>query len=36
LKAAKVKLDNDFDFSIFTNLPVDKIEEEVEEENGEV
>ena len=40
LKAAKVILDDDFDFSIFTNLPVDKIEEEVEEkvdeENGEV
>jgi hypothetical protein len=36
LKAAKIKFDDGFDFSIYNNLPTNKIEEELADESGEV
>jgi len=36
LKAAKEKFDDDFDFSVYGNLPTGRMEEEIEEQLGEV
>lgn len=36
LKVAKIKFDDGYDFSIYNNLPTDKIEEELADKAGEV
>jgi len=36
LKAAKVKFEDGFDFSVYNNLPISKIENDLEVESGEV
>lgn len=36
LKAAKVKFDDEFDFTIYSNLPINKMEDDLEEEVGEI
>lgn len=36
LQAAKAKMNNNFDFSVYENLPFDKIEDKIEEITGEV
>ncbi|MBV7469474.1 hypothetical protein [Aeromonas sp. sif0611] len=35
LKAAKIKFDDGFDFSIYSNLPIDRMEDAIEEDTGE-
>lgn len=36
LQAAKIKFEDDFDFTVYDNLPIDKIEVDLDEEIGEV